>query len=166
MFSSHIPRQPHQCPGKRGVAQSSAFGGREGGGFVGVSVCGHGFMWPWFFMLEAAQCSSWRFCSRTCTTKRCSRHRCVDTIGRSPLAKLIVLQVGSILFTQLTTLPGTFHGANGGMISAWNASQQSVETICLVPLMLLHGPCNTGSVGRDEVTIPTGSLGAVDSGNQ
>ena len=89
MFSSHIPRQPHQCPGKGGVVQSSVCGGREGGGFVGVSVCGHGFMWPFLHVGG----------SRTCTT--------------SPLAQLIVLQVGSIPFTQLTTLPGTFHGAKG-----------------------------------------------------
>ena len=83
-FSSHTPREPHQCPGTGGVAQSSVCGGREGG-FVGVSVCGHGSS-CW----EAVQRASWRFCNRTRTTKRCSRFRWVGTVGRSRLSKGIV----------------------------------------------------------------------------
>ena len=71
------PREPHQCPGTRGVAQSSVCGKREGG-VVGVSVCGHGSS-RW----EAVQCSSWRFCSGTRTSKRCSRFQWVGTVGRS-----------------------------------------------------------------------------------
>ena len=83
-FSSHTPREPHQCPGTGGVVQSSVCGGREGG-LVGVSVCGHGSS-CW----EAVQCSSWRFCSRTRTTKRCSRFRWVGTVGRSRPSRGIV----------------------------------------------------------------------------
>ena len=71
-FSCHTPREPHQCSGTRGVAQSRVCGGCEGG-LVG-NICGHGSS-CW----EAVQCSCWRF-----------RFQRVGTVGRNRPSRGIV----------------------------------------------------------------------------